>query len=308
MIVRLLCALPLTLAILSSAPALAQETNRFALTEPAAERFQIGATQVQRFGQGKPALILIPGLASGPWAWQASIRDLARDHSVYVLTLPGFDGLPAVPGQGMGAAQASLGALIAERKLDRPVLAGHSVGAMLALGYAAQHPDKVRGVISLDGLPLLAGTEDWDLPQRGKMAADLARRKPTTAQQFAAEQQEYMSGTGVIDMARADELARLTAKSDPAAVMRYMAEAMTLDLRPVLDKVTAPVLVISPYFQLDADQQRMTEAAKSAYYTALFEGTADLKVVSIAPARHFVMFDQPDQVNKAIREFLARLK
>jgi pimeloyl-ACP methyl ester carboxylesterase len=298
----------LALTLCAAAPAFAQEANRFAFNEAAAERFDIGATQVQRYGQGRVPVILIPGLASGPWAWQSGIRDLARDHSVYVLTLPGFDGKPAVAGKGMGAAQASIGELIAARKLERPVLAGHSMGAMLALGYAAQNPAQVRAVISLDGLPLLAGTEDWDLPQRGKTAGDIGRRKALTPGQFAAEQQDYMRGTGVMDMARADELAKLSAKSDPAAVMRYMAEAMTLDLRPVLKQITAPVLVISPYFQLDADQQRMTEAAKTAYYTALFEGTADLKVVSVAPARHFAMFDQPEQVNQAIRDFLKTLK
>jgi pimeloyl-ACP methyl ester carboxylesterase len=304
MIARLLLALMLC----ASSPSFANEPNRFALTHTAAERFEIGATLVERHGAGPVSVILIPGLASGPWAWQDALADLKKDHTVYVLTLPGFDGRPAVEGMGIGAAQESLRELIAARKLDRPVLIGHSLGGTLSIGFAAQYPDLVRGVVSLDGLPLFPGTEDWDLKRRGSVAAAIAQRKTAGLAQFAAEQQQYMRGIGVSDMARADELAKLTANSDPAAVMRYVGEVMTLDLRPVLPKITAPVLVLSPYLQLDADQQRMTEPAKTAYYTALMDGTPNVKVVSVPQARHVAMFDQPQQVNAAIRDFLKTLK
>jgi pimeloyl-ACP methyl ester carboxylesterase len=116
-----------------------------------------------------------------------------------------------------------------------------------------------------------------------------------------------MRGTGVVDMARADEVARLTANSDPAAVTRYMAEALALDIRPALASIKAPVLVISPYFDVDAEQQRLTEAAKTEYYRVLMTGTPNLQVVSIKPARHFVMIDQPQMTVDAIREFLKAL-
>ncbi|MDN5865630.1 MAG: alpha/beta hydrolase, partial [Gammaproteobacteria bacterium] len=58
----------------------------------AAETFTVGTLRVQRYGdQGRP-VILIPGLASGSWAWQGSIDRLAPEHRLYVLTLAGFDG------------------------------------------------------------------------------------------------------------------------------------------------------------------------------------------------------------------------
>jgi len=299
MIVLLMCAAGKTFA---------ETPNRFAFTTPAAERFEVGATLVERHGSGKVPVIVIPGLASGPWAWQDAVNVLKKEYSVYVLTLPGFDGRPAVEGKGFGAAQESLAELIASRKLDRPVLIGHSMGGTMSLGFAAQHPDMVRGVVTLDGLPLFPGTEDWDLARRGAVSKALSQRKMASQEQFAAEQQQFMRGTGVIDMARADELAKLTAKSDSAAVMRYAGELMTLDLRPVLPKIAAPVLVLSPYAQADADQQRMTQDAKTAYYTALMDGTQKLTVVSIAPARHFAMLDQPQLVNDAIGAFLKTLQ
>ena len=282
--------------------------NRFAATIVPAERFEMGGTLVERHGARGTPLILIPGLASGSWAWQETVRQFAADHTVYVLTFPGFDGRPAAEGAGMATAQQSVLDLVAARKLNRPVLIGHSLGGTMAMAIAAQHGALVRAVVSIDGLPVLPGTEEWDVAQRARMSGAIAGRfLAATPSQFAAQQQEYMRGTGVVDMARADELARLTARSDPQAVTRYMAEAMALDLRGALPAISAPVLLLSPYFQLDAEQMRMTEEAKTAYYRALMEGTPNARVVSVAPARHFAMFDQPQAVHAAIRDFLKAL-
>lgn len=304
MIARLLLALMLAV----SAPVFAQDANRFAMTLAPAERFEVGATLVERFGSGKQAVILIPGLASGSWAWQDAARNLAQDHTVYVLTFPGFDGRPAVPTKGLAAAQESVRELITERKLARPVLIGHSLGGTMSFALAAKHPELVRGVVSLDGLPIFPGTEDMDLAQRGRTAGAIGMRMASASQaQFAAQQQEYMRGTGVVDMSRADELAKLSGRSDPVAVTRYMTEALLVDLRPEMPKIKAPVLLLSPYLQVDADQLRMTEQSKTAYYTALMDGTPNLKVTSIGPARHFAMFDQPQKVNEAIRAFIKGL-
>ena len=299
----LLCASAPTFAADATPPA-----NRFASTLVASERFEVGATLVERHGQRGTPLILIPGLAGGAWTWQETVRQFGQDHTVYVLTLPGFDGRPFVPGKGIGAAEESLRELIETRKLRKPVLVGHSLGGTMAIDMAARYPELVGGVVSVDGLPLFPGTEDWPLEQRQKMAASIAARiQAKSPAAFAAQQQEYMRGIGVTDVARADELARLTSRSDPVAVTKYMVDALALDLRGVLPAIKAPVLVISPYFDLDAAQQEMTQEAKTDYYRTLMKGTPSVKVVSVAPARHFAMFDQPQMVNDAIREYLKEL-
>jgi pimeloyl-ACP methyl ester carboxylesterase len=303
----------LSLLLCAAAPVLAQDAqplpNRFANSVVAAERFDVGATLVERHGQRGSPLIFIPGLASGSWAWQAAVRRFSGEHMVYVLTFPGFDGRPATEGAGLAAAQQSVLDLIASRKLRRPVLVGHGLGGAIALALGAQAAPLIGGVVSLDGLPVTPGTEEWDAERRASTQGATGKRAlaPTPAL-FASQQQEYMRGTGVLDMARADEVARLAARSDPQAVSRYMAESIALDVRSALPGITAPVLLISPYFTLDAEQLRMTEEAKTSYYRALMEGTPSVRVVSVAPARHFAMIDQPDQVNDAIAEFIRPLK
>jgi pimeloyl-ACP methyl ester carboxylesterase len=67
----------------------------FSLLAPAfaaPAKFEAGALQVERISQKGPALIFIPGLASGPWAWDQTTGALRERYSIYLLTLPGFDG------------------------------------------------------------------------------------------------------------------------------------------------------------------------------------------------------------------------
>jgi pimeloyl-ACP methyl ester carboxylesterase len=136
-----------------------------------------------------------------------------------------------------------------------------------------------------------------------------ARMAGANAEAFAAQQQGYMRAIGVVDMGKADDMAKLTGRSDPASVAQYMADALRLDLRPGLRNVTAPVLVIAPWFDLDntVQGQTITQDIKRDYYRDLMAGTPKLEVTTVAPARHFAMIDQPQQVNDAIRKFVGAL-
>jgi pimeloyl-ACP methyl ester carboxylesterase len=299
------------LALAACAPSFAADPpaqpNRFAATIVPAERFESGAVLVERHGQHGRPVILIPGLASGAWAWQDMVRELSGEHVLYVVTLPGFDGRPAVP-NGLEAARKGLLELIASRKLEKPVLVGHSLGGTLALAIAEQNPGLVGGVVSIEGLPVFPGTEDTPAQQRLPMAEGMrAGAAKVSAEAFAKQQQQYMRTQGVLDMPKADELARLSARSDPAAVAQYMADVLALDLRSGLPRIGAPVLVLAPYFDPDASQDDLTEPAKVAYYTSLMAGTPKVEVVAVSPARHFAMFDQPRKVADIIRRYLNSL-
>lgn len=305
-------ALLLALALGACAPAFAQDApqppNRFAAALVPAERFEIGGTLVERHGQHGRPLILVPGLASGAWAWQDTVRQFSGEHVVYVLTLAGFDGRAPAAGKTLANAQDAVRELIVSRKLSKPVLVGHSLGAALSIAFAEQHSDLIGGVVAVDGLPLFPGSENTPAAQRAQVAAGVKASMATASREmFALQQQQYMRGIGTVDMARADELAKLSARSDPATVIDAMAELFALDLRPGLPNIKVPVLLIAPYFEPDASQIGMARDAKTAYYTSLMAGTPKLQVVSIAPSRHFVMFDQPQMLADALRTYLKSL-
>jgi pimeloyl-ACP methyl ester carboxylesterase len=298
-------------AVGADAPASA---NRYAATLVPAEHFEVGGVLVERHGaapglkNGGRALILIPGLVSGSWAWQDTIRAFAADHPIYVLTLPGFDGRPPAGDAPFAAARAAVAELIASRHLDKPVIVGHSVGGTLAFAVAEDRPAAVGGVVSIDGLPVMPGTEAMAPADRAATAAKMgASMGQTPPDRFATQQQAYMRTIGVMDMDRADALAKLSARSDPASAGRWVQATIALDLRPALPTITAPVLVLAPYFDLDANQRGITPAMLSEYYGGLVQGTPKVQIVVIAPARHFAMFDQPQAVQDAIRTFLGTL-
>jgi hypothetical protein len=79
------------LAMLSSGQSHAAEASpppakRFAATIAPTERFEIDGVLVEQHGKkagsrGRP-LVLIPGLATGGWVWQETLRAFSDDHAV----------------------------------------------------------------------------------------------------------------------------------------------------------------------------------------------------------------------------------
>lgn len=276
--------------------------------------FEVGTLHVERFGSHGRPMILIPGLASGAWVWAGTVRHFMRSHVLYAVTLAGFDGVPAPPRKTglIDQADASLLRLVRAHHIERPVLVGHSLGGTLALRFAAEHPQLVSGVVSLDGLPVFPL---MSAAQRRAAARQVrAQAGRLTHTEFARQQLRYMQSVGVIDPALAKRCAELSARSDPAAVSEYTAEDFELDLRPELKHITAPVLVISPYYKPDFenyarlnDRPVTTSAQKADYYRALLKNAPHARVITIGGARHFAMLDQPARFYAELADFIKAL-
>lgn len=276
---------------------------------PAAPATQVGTLKVEVHGHAGRPVILIPGLAGGPWVWKDTIAELEKTHTVYAVTLAGFDGTPAPSADGnwMDRADASLAQLIAQDHIDKPILVGHSLGGTLALRFAGRHPDLTRGVVAVDGLPIFPGMERVSADQRAAIAAQLkAKTESATPDEFKAQQLAYMQGIGTLDPATAQRVAPLNARSDQKAVARYMAEDAGADFRPELKAAKAPILEITAFADQDAQMGpvRITQDQKVAYYQVLLADAPNAKVIALAPSRHYVMLDQPAAFGKALNDFI----
>lgn len=273
---------------------------------------QVGTLKAERHGDHGRPIILIPGLEGGPWVWERTIADLEKNHVVYAVTLAGFDGMPAPKDNAhlLDQASSALLALIDQQKLDHPVLVGHSLGGTLALRFAGEHGQRIAGVVAVDGLPILPGM-DRMTPEQRKAAAEGIRAQMgnATPDEFQASTLSYMKTVGVIDPALAERYAALNARSDAKATAAYMAEDMAADYRPGLKQAQVPTLEISPYYAPDFSKPPMqfSEQQKADYYRQLLSDAPDAKVVSIAPARHFVMLDQPERFRQVLNDYLHTL-
>jgi pimeloyl-ACP methyl ester carboxylesterase len=108
-------------------------------------------------------LLLHHGLASSQRIWDLMLPRLTRRFRVVTYDARGH-GLSAKPSSGYGfdPVVADARAVIRATKLRRPLVAGHSWGAMVALKLAARHPRAVGGAVLVDGgISALHETMDW---------------------------------------------------------------------------------------------------------------------------------------------------
>ena len=252
----------------------------------------VGTMRVEKYGSGSPAMIFVPGLSSGSWVWDGAVGPYAAKHAVYIVTLAGFDGVPPA------------------------ILVGHSLGGFLALKFGIDHAALLRGVVAVDGLPILPPFSQMTADQRNTTVDMMTTQmKAAPSAQFLAQQKATIA-TMVTSPADADRVATLSAKSDQGATAEYFGELSKSDLRPDLAKLTVPTLEIAPvptvplpYEGPQAQTATMAdrETGYKAFYTSLFPGAPNVTVVPIANSKHFVMIDQPKALFDAITSFVSTL-
>ena len=275
------------------------------------EQFQVGSMYVEKYAnpsaKGAP-VILIPGLSSGGYVWDDTVKHLQKNHELYVITLAGFNGKPAIAGPKLAKAKDSLLELIQTQKIQKPILVGHSLGSALSIWFAQTHSNLISGVFGVDGLPVFPRSENMSQDQRNAMAEGMRVQMGSADQKTYAQQQvQYMRSMGMVDPQIADKIAALSAQSDPAASAEYMADLFRLDLRKDLPAISVPLALVSPYYAPDFAPSNVSAEAKHAYYEGLMKGTPKLRMVPIAGSRHFPMYDQPQVFQEKLAEFLKSL-
>jgi len=100
-----------------------------------------------------PPILLLHGLASAARIWDFVAPLLAqRGHVVTALDQRGH-GESDKPASGYDFATiiADDSAAVLALEIERPIVTGHSWGAMVALQYVATHPDEVTALVLVDG-------------------------------------------------------------------------------------------------------------------------------------------------------------
>jgi pimeloyl-ACP methyl ester carboxylesterase len=120
-------------------------------------------------------LILLHGLASQAHIWDLVAPRLTDSFRVIAIDQRGH-GLSDKPDSGYDFATiaSDLDAIMQTLKIDRALLAGHSWGGNVALQYAADHSERVRGLVLIDGGFLQVGDRiDWPTTEKFLEPPDL---------------------------------------------------------------------------------------------------------------------------------------
>jgi pimeloyl-ACP methyl ester carboxylesterase len=123
------------------------------------EQLEIGGTHVNACGPtDAPPLVLLAGHGATSAVWFSVAPELAQQHRVYALDLPGDAGRStASPPRTVDDLMTWLTGVLDRLGIDRPRLAGHSYGAWIALTYTLQNPDRVDRLALIDPTDCFTG-------------------------------------------------------------------------------------------------------------------------------------------------------
>jgi pimeloyl-ACP methyl ester carboxylesterase len=175
------------------------------------------------------------------------------------------------------------------------VLVGHSMGGHNAIGCAAWHPDRVRGLVIVDSRPAIPAERIAQMRERG---ARPHRRHPTV--EAAAAAFRLLPPDTTADPALLAHLARESvAWQDGAVILRFdpacYAAREPVDGWLLLPEIVAPTLVV---------RGELSPILPRSMAERLAGGLRGARLVEVPGAYHHLVLDQPEAFTKAVLEFL----
>ncbi|HYD28311.1 alpha/beta hydrolase [Brevundimonas sp.] len=266
--------------------------------------FQSTRIVVETRGSG-PDLILIPGLASTSAVWTRTAARLPG-RRLHLVSVRGFGDLPAganANGAVMGAVAGEVRRYIDQAGLGAPALIGHSMGGQLALRVAADAPDRVGRLMTVDASPFFPA-----LISPGATVGDV---EPIA--QVAYQAVQFLGDEGLRSRGRSLGLELGGAADavfgsmgwqggDRRVLAQALYEVMTLDLRHRLPDITAPVTVVYGWSSDEASPRSRTDGLFRGAYASLPRPAVFERIEG---AEHMVMIDQPGRFLAAVERFLA---
>lgn len=219
-------------------------------------------------------LVLIHGTASSLHTWDSLVKRFP-DKRCISLDMPGFGLTGPHPDRSYSAASYNrfLQAFLTKLKVDSPVVAGNSLGGLIAWNYTAIHPE-VKALILLDAAGFPLGR------QSGNLAFKLARipvlnqlLKYITPKSLVRKSAEQSYGNkNLVTDALVDRYHDLTLREGnrQALIDRFSSQG-TPDTS-LLDNIKCPTLIIwgeldqvVPFPQLDNFKRHLPKASIATY-------------------------------------------
>lgn len=237
-----------------------------------------------------PALLLIHGAANDADAWLDVARPLATAGiATFAPDLPGHGRSAGTPLASIEALADWIGLLAGELGLTRVVLAGHSMGSLVALAAAARHPQLVSRLALLGStvpMPVSA-----TLLEAARRTPDVACRMVVAWSHTPAFYRTGGGGHGVWGAGKS------------LAVMRRNAATLATDLANCnawLDGPEAAAAVTCPTLLIAGRRDRMTPARAMA---PLQEALRLPTRVDLDDCGHAMMVERPAAVAAALASF-----
>jgi 3-oxoadipate enol-lactonase len=250
----------------------------------------------ERHGSGPPVLFL-HGAGSNAATWWQQLPSFAAHHTCVTTDLRCF-GRSAAPIEEFGYTRfvADALALLDHHGFARVVVVGQSLGGMVGLRLALEHPDRIAGFVACDsllGVDLPALTEPFTRRLPAASAASIEQRAlGAWFLQHHADKAHLYAQIHAFNPASHS----VTPAAWQAAIGSLLAPR---DLVPLdrLRRVACPTLLLvgreDPLMPVDAMQQ-------------VAEWIAGSELTVVDRAGHSAYFEQPDTFNHRVLDFIAR--
>jgi pimeloyl-ACP methyl ester carboxylesterase len=264
--------------------ALCAATFALVIAPPAAAATVDGASIHWTSRGNGPAVIFVHGWTCDDTSWRGQVTDVSRNYRVITLDLPGHgrSGMPA-SGFSMELFARAIEVVRTEAKIDKAVLVGHSMGTPVIRKYALMYPDRVAGLVIVDGLLQIA---------------DGAGRAGGPPRQVTGPARENMV-RGMFSPITTSELQQHILKMMMSASEATASGAMaaTQDRSQWSNEpIKVPVLAVYA-----GTRPLGTEAGvKTLYPMAEYH--------QIAETGHFLMMEKPDDFNRLLSGYLAKVR
>ncbi len=244
-------------------------------------------------GEGLP-LVFVHGFPLSRGVWQKQIEALRPSYRVVAPDLRGLGESEPQPGPTtMAQCAADLRALLQQLATGPVVLIGHSMGGYVALAFARQFPEMLRGLVLVC---TKAGQDNSEAAAGRRALAEKVKAKGVHV--VLDEMAPKMLSPGNQDPQMAAQVFGFMASSKPAGVVgALLGMAERPDATSLLAQITVPTLVIT-----GADDALIPRAESDKLAGAI----PGAQLTVIPHAGHLVAFEQPDEFNRVLKEWLSR--
>jgi len=246
----------------------------------------------------KPALVCLHGIGGDATSFQTQIDGMAGpQQQILSWDMPGYGESVPLAEMDFATLCARLCAALDELGLRRVVIAGQSIGGMIAQEMAIRHPERIAGLVLIATVPAFGGRDDSFRDMF--LAARLAPLDQGIGMgQLAAEAIPAVLGPTADKATRQDAIAAMAAIPE-AAYRQVLATLVTFNRREDQHLITCPCLLIAGGRDDNSPARVMEKMA---------DQLSDAALVVIENAGHLVNSEAYRECNRAITAFLQGLE
>ena len=270
------------------------------------------AYRLWRSGPARRVLVLLHGVGSNMTRWSEFVaRTTLKDSwDLLRLDLRGHGRSVHRGRTGMAEWCADLAAILAAEGYPRAVVAGHCLGANIAVEFAARYPRKLSGLVLIEPMPREALTGRmrqmarlrplfvpaiWLIRALNALGIHRRRLSPLDLEELDRETRAALSAGATDALLERYASPWLDLSTTPSATYLQTLIAVTGRL-PDLSVITTPVLALLSTGSTFSDPM-LTEQ--------LLRRFSDCQVVKL-DARHWIPTEQPDAMRRAIEDWCQR--